>query len=144
MSCRVRAGTTIGSGTCVVNCDVGKDVRIGDNCALYGVTLTAGSKVASNTLMYTLPVRKDARKGFVTIILNVDDVIKSRTSSTWCGIRVHDAIQRLGWSESRVWTDESHTTAAGDSSPSKKRPRLRVRRLCTSRSAFEVKTVRRQ
>jgi|TARA_B100000073_G_scaffold348090_1_gene364979 fucokinase len=113
MSCRVRAGTTIGSGTCVVNCDVGKDVRIGDNCALYGVTLTAGSKVASNTFMYTLPVRKDARKGFVTIILNVDDVIKSRTSSTWCGIRVHDAIQRLGWSESRVWTDESHTTTLG-------------------------------
>ena len=61
MSCRVRAGTTIGSGTCVVNCDVGKDVRIGDNCALYGVTLTAGSKVASNTFMYT-PSRAQRRK----------------------------------------------------------------------------------
>jgi len=114
MSCRMRAGTTIGSGSCLVSCDVGNDVTIGGNCALYGVTLTAGMKVASNTFMYTLPVREDVGKGFVTIILNVDDVIKSRTSSTWCGIRVHDAIQRLSWPESRVWTDEeSHTTTLG-------------------------------
>ena len=117
LSSRIGAGTTLGSGSCVVNCVIGENVTIGQDCALYDVFLESGEVVDSRTFMYTLPVNMPSSAAdveFVTVVMNIDDVVKSRTSSTICGVRVAEAVMMFGMDVSSVWRhDESHTTTLG-------------------------------
>lgn len=105
----------VGSGTCVLNSDIGADVTIGSDCALYDVKLEADSKVDAKTFMYTLPITRENTGGqFVTIVLNVDDAVKSPTSSTVCGVPVSQAADILGLDAGCVWKPgEARTTTLG-------------------------------
>ena len=109
-------GCSLGSGSCLVNCDIEEGVSIAENCALYDVELAGQiGAVTPGTFMYTLPLScddfSDTTETFVTIIMNVDDVVKSRTSSTICGVPVEEAARRLDLDTSSVWrANEAHTT----------------------------------
>ena len=142
MSSRIGTASSVGSGSCLVNCDIGRDVVIGKNCAMYDVRLEDGTKVENGTFMCTLPITRerslkrhressdddiddysssasdyasdDDDVEFVTIVMATDDEVKSRTSSTLCGVPVRDAIDRLGLDSGSVWMEgESSTTTLG-------------------------------
>ena len=142
MSSRIGIASSVGSGSCLVNCDIGRDVVIGANCAMYDVRLEDGTKVENGTFMCTLPITRerfskrhresgddeiddfsssmsdctsaDDAVEFVTIVMATDDEVKSRTSSTLCGVPVRDAIDRLELDSGSVWMEgESSTTTLG-------------------------------
>lgn len=108
----IEQGTCIGQGSCLVKCTVQEGATIGERCALYDVDLHNGAKVPPGTFMHTLPLTGGK---YVTIILHVDDVMKSKTSSTVCGVLVEDAVKILrkhnALPSGGAWAvEQSHTT----------------------------------
>lgn len=140
MSSRIGAGTTLEAGSCVVNCMIGQNVSIGQECALYDVFLESGAVVESRTFMFTLPVKiNSAAVEFVTIVMNIDDVVKSQTSSTICGVHVEEAALALSMDATSVWRNgESHTTTLGRFYSVHKTPEESAR--CALRLAQRLRT----
>ena len=108
----IEADASIARGTCLVKCAVRNGTKIGEKCALYDVDVPQGVTVPPGTFMHTLPLIGGK---YVTIILNVDDVMKSKTASTVCGVLVEDAVKILSEHNALpscgAWAHEqSHTT----------------------------------
>jgi len=105
-------GVIIESGACLIKCSVKSRSKIGERCVLYDVDLAPDSIVPPDTFMYTLPLTNGC---YVTFVLDVNDIMKCKTTSTLLGRPIEQAVNILGdhkkLPEDGVWApNEAHTT----------------------------------